>query len=278
MTIDRIDNNANYSCGKCEECKRNGWKPNCQWTTVEEQNKNRRANVMITHEGETKCLADWARHFDLSSAILWRRINVNGMTFEEAVAKKVRPKVRAVTAFGKTRRVVEWAMEFGVPAKTISDRLIRAYWHPEDAVSVPSKGVPKHPVGSPSQPYPGVHYVKGSSYRDNEFLKIQRIRSVKAFGKVQRLVDWAEEYGVSARTISTRLTEYHWHPEDAVSVPDDGIPRHPPRKAGEPCPEIMYVRGMGPNDSLPLQEVADDLPDKDESVEVADEAKEEFPF
>lgn len=40
-SIDRINNDANYSCGHCEECKTNGWTANCRWATSSEQNLNK---------------------------------------------------------------------------------------------------------------------------------------------------------------------------------------------------------------------------------------------
>lgn len=42
LTLDRINNNDGYHCGKCEECKRNGWVANCRWATWEQQAGNRR--------------------------------------------------------------------------------------------------------------------------------------------------------------------------------------------------------------------------------------------
>lgn len=41
-SIDRKDNNGHYSCGKCGECKANGWPMNCQWATYKEQMSNKR--------------------------------------------------------------------------------------------------------------------------------------------------------------------------------------------------------------------------------------------
>lgn len=41
-SIDRIDNDGNYSCGKCEECLANGWAANCRWATPAVQARNRR--------------------------------------------------------------------------------------------------------------------------------------------------------------------------------------------------------------------------------------------
>ncbi len=46
-SLDRIDNNKGYS------------KDNCKWSTWEEQCSNRRSNVMITYNGETKTMKQW---------------------------------------------------------------------------------------------------------------------------------------------------------------------------------------------------------------------------
>lgn len=44
-SIDRIDNDGHYSCGKCKECKDNNWKMNCRWATAKQQNENRISTV-----------------------------------------------------------------------------------------------------------------------------------------------------------------------------------------------------------------------------------------
>lgn len=43
-SLDRIDNDKNYSCGKCDECVDNGWSANCRWATRKEQMNNRRVS------------------------------------------------------------------------------------------------------------------------------------------------------------------------------------------------------------------------------------------
>lgn len=40
-SLDRIDNDANYSCGHCDECISNGWVANCRWATILVQANNR---------------------------------------------------------------------------------------------------------------------------------------------------------------------------------------------------------------------------------------------
>ena len=42
LSIERINNEGNYSCGKCEQCLREGWVANCKWATQLEQMRNTR--------------------------------------------------------------------------------------------------------------------------------------------------------------------------------------------------------------------------------------------
>ena len=42
LSVDRINNDDGYHCGKCEECARNGWVANCRWATRKQQANNQR--------------------------------------------------------------------------------------------------------------------------------------------------------------------------------------------------------------------------------------------
>lgn len=69
-TIDRKDNDLNYSCGKCSECKEKGWEMNIHWGTYFEQNKNRGDfNHWIEYNGENMIVAEWARKLNVSPSV-----------------------------------------------------------------------------------------------------------------------------------------------------------------------------------------------------------------
>ena len=87
-SIDRIDGDGNYSCGHCEECIEKGWVANCRWATRAEQRRNQKDVRMLTFQGETMCMADWAKRKGMSKGALWARLDK--MSVEEALRKPVR--------------------------------------------------------------------------------------------------------------------------------------------------------------------------------------------
>lgn len=73
MTLDRFpDGDGDYRPG------------NCRWATKTEQARNRKGNVLITIDGDTKTLAEWAESSANSYKVIHRRIK-RGWTPREAI-------------------------------------------------------------------------------------------------------------------------------------------------------------------------------------------------
>ena len=77
LTLDRIDNNKNYT------------KDNCRWATLEEQGNNKRNNVLLSYKGETKTAAQWSRDLGINANIIYRRVK-RGWSDERTLTQKVR--------------------------------------------------------------------------------------------------------------------------------------------------------------------------------------------
>jgi hypothetical protein len=75
-TLERKDVNGHYEPG------------NCEWATRQQQVRNRRNNVMLTHDGRTLCLREWANELGMSYRTLDYRIK-SGMTVNEALTRPV---------------------------------------------------------------------------------------------------------------------------------------------------------------------------------------------
>jgi hypothetical protein len=78
LTIERSDTNGNY-------CK-----DNCVWATYEAQARNTRRNKLITLDGETKCLQEWANDIGISRNVISARLRI-GWSVRDALTTPVRP-------------------------------------------------------------------------------------------------------------------------------------------------------------------------------------------
>jgi hypothetical protein len=128
-SINRIDNNGNYEPN------------NCHWATRAEQSRNHRRNRVLTIDGVSMVLADWAKKIGVHQETIRGRLR-RGLTPEEAIStkricnkKQVAFSRRSVviTIDGESKTVAEWSRISGVDAPTIYCR-IRTGRDPRDAV------------------------------------------------------------------------------------------------------------------------------------------------
>ena len=77
-TLDRVDNSGGYN------------KDNCRWATGKEQQRNMRNNVLLTYNGVSKTLPQWAEELGINISTLSKRLGRGGWPVEEALNPKLR--------------------------------------------------------------------------------------------------------------------------------------------------------------------------------------------
>ena len=92
-SIDRINNDGNYSCGHCVECIENGWPANCRWATHKEQSRNKRITIYLEVDGDRKSMSDWCELVGIDRGTVYARVRA-GWGHKESLFTPIRRGIR----------------------------------------------------------------------------------------------------------------------------------------------------------------------------------------
>jgi hypothetical protein len=85
-SVERLDTNGNYE------------PRNCRWATHHEQMQNTRRNHLITFQGETLCVTEWARRVGISSVTLFSRLHSGQWSVERALSTPLLSRGKSLSA------------------------------------------------------------------------------------------------------------------------------------------------------------------------------------
>ena len=117
LTIDRIDNDKDYS------------PENCTWSTYIKQARNKRDTKYVEYHGETKPLAEFCEELNLPYDAIHNRIYALKWDVEKALTTKIKT---TEDSFSRMCR------EHNINPTTARDRIVKFGWSEEEALNIPA--------------------------------------------------------------------------------------------------------------------------------------------
>ena len=113
LTIDRKENDGPYS------------PQNCRWISLKEQQNHKRDNRLLTFNGETHNITEWAKITGINRGTISSRLDL-GWSAEKIFSAK--PQKKIIIIFnGESHSISEWSRITGINIQTIHSRLKRGW-------------------------------------------------------------------------------------------------------------------------------------------------------
>lgn len=98
-------------------------KSNCRWASQRVQTRNKRNNIVLTIEGRSQVLADWAQEYGVKYLTAYARFKKGWPNDRIFGQQKGRLKIITITLNGISRPLAEYCREFRLNYSTVASRL-----------------------------------------------------------------------------------------------------------------------------------------------------------